>query len=109
TRLLGVERGGADHVGQRRERAPCVHLGLRALGLELVEDAREGVDLRLVEPQLEGQEAERPPDAERSGAEVAVSARREAEAAELPGPVAVALASLAAVGGGAARLGAAGL
>ena len=51
-------------VGEGRHRAPAIDLGLGALGLELVQDARQLADLPLVELELVGQEPERPPDAE---------------------------------------------
>src|SRR5207249_1050210 len=55
--------------------APVVDGGLRALGLELVEDARHLACLRLVEPELEGEKAQRSPHPEGGGAEEARSRR----------------------------------
>ena len=61
-----VERLAADGVGERGGGAAPVDLRLRALGLQLVEDARQLADLLLVELELVGEEAQRPPHAERA-------------------------------------------
>src|SRR5437899_1501405 len=71
----GVEAVLGEHVGERRRHAPVVDGGLRALGLELVEDARHLACLRLVEPELEGEKAQRSPHPEGGGAEEARSRR----------------------------------
>src|SRR5438094_438059 len=71
----GVEAVLGEHVGERRRHAPVVDGGLRALGLELVEDARHLARLRLVEPELEGEKAQRSPHPEGGGAEEARSRR----------------------------------
>ena len=67
-RLALVERRATDGIGERRSGTPPVDLGLRALGLQLIEDARQIADLLLVELQLVGQEAQRPPHAELAAA-----------------------------------------
>src|SRR5437763_1197542 len=71
----GVEAVLGERVGERRRHAPVVDRGLRALGLELVEDARHLARLRLVEPELEGEKAQRSPHPEGGGAEEARSRR----------------------------------
>src|SRR5438132_8794169 len=71
----GVEAVLGERVGERRRHAPVVDGGLRALGLELVEDARHLARLRLVEPELEGEKAQRSPHPEGGGAEEARSRR----------------------------------
>src|SRR5947199_347865 len=65
----GVEGVLGEGVGERRRHAPVVDRRLGALGLQLVQDARHLARLRLVEPELEGEEAQRPPYAEGGGAE----------------------------------------
>src|SRR5438876_6507519 len=65
----GVEAVLGERVGERRRHAPVVDRRLGALGLQLVQDARHLARLRLVEPELEGEEAQRPPYAEGGGAE----------------------------------------
>src|SRR5262249_59990974 len=67
----------------RRERAPRVDVGLGALGLDLVQDTGELGDLRLAEPELVGEEAERTPHAERARAGVTTVRRR--RPARVPG------------------------
>src|SRR5262245_56827147 len=70
-RLAGVERVAAGGIGEQRERTPVVHRGLRTLGLQLVDDGGEPLELRLREPELPGQESQRPADAEPAGEFVA--------------------------------------
>ena len=62
--LGDVERLAPDGVGEFRQGAAVVDLGLGPLGLELVEDPHQLGDLLLVQVELVGEEAERPPDAE---------------------------------------------
>src|SRR5438309_350504 len=64
-----VEAVLGEQVGERRRHPPVVDRSLRALGLELVQDARQLARLRLVQAELEGEEAQRPPHAEGGGAE----------------------------------------
>src|SRR5262245_11702316 len=62
---LGLVEALAGHgVREGRQGATRVDRGLRALGLELVEDGRKPLDLLLLEPQLVGQETQGPADAE---------------------------------------------
>src|SRR5204862_3607465 len=63
-RLASVEGLAGHGVGEGGHRAPPVHLGLCALGLELVQDAGQLGHLLVVELELVGQEAERAADAE---------------------------------------------
>jgi hypothetical protein len=65
--LAASKLSPADRVGQQRERAAIVHRGLRALGAQLVDDRGQLLDLRLVEPELPRQEAQRSPHAETAG------------------------------------------
>ena len=51
----------AEEVGHRGGHPPVVDGGLRALGLEVVEDGGEQLGLPLVEVELVGEEAERAP------------------------------------------------
>src|SRR5713226_8498775 len=67
--LRGVEGVLGERVGQRRGHAAMIDRGLGALGLQLVQDARQLARLRLVEPELEGEEAERSPHPEHARAE----------------------------------------
>jgi len=75
-----AELRALDGIGERAHRASIVDLRLRALGLELVEDARQHRDLRLGEVELVREEAQRPSHAE-DAAVVARSAGSAAEAA----------------------------
>src|SRR5262249_11873158 len=73
--------------------------GLRALRLQLVEDARQLADLPLVELELVGEEAQRPAHAERAAAEVVEAARLEPVAAvAVAAPAAVRPAALVSAG-----------
>src|SRR5262249_2331354 len=62
----------ADGVGERGGGAAAVDLRLRALGLQLAENARELADLLLVEIELVGEKAQWPPHAEGAGPELVV-------------------------------------
>jgi hypothetical protein len=84
-RALGVEPLAADRVGERRGRAPAIHLCLRALGFQVVENASELSDLTLVEAELVGEKPQRTPDAERAGTEIAVV--RRGHVSVMPTPV----------------------
>src|SRR6266403_1924323 len=64
-----VEAVLGEQVGERRRHPPVVDRSLRALGLELVQDARQLARLRLLEAELEGEEAQRPSHAEGGAAE----------------------------------------
>src|SRR5438132_10341836 len=70
-----VEAVLGEQVGERRRHAPVVDRGLRALGLQLGQDARHLARLRLVDPVLEGNEAKRSPRPEAGGAEEATTRR----------------------------------
>ena len=76
-RLTVLKLLAGDRIGKRGDGAPIVDRGLRALGLELVQDRRELCDLCLVELELVREEAQRPADAEASA--VTIAARLEAE------------------------------
>ena len=67
-RLESVELVEAERVREARGHAAVVHGGLGALGLQLVEDLRQLLDLRLVEVQPVGEEPQRAPDAESAAA-----------------------------------------
>src|SRR5262249_31512924 len=98
---LRVEGRARDGVGEPGHGASGIDLGLRALGLERVQDAGKLGDLVLVEVELVGEEAERAPDAEGAGAELAEVARRGVSFAPAVG-VAVAAPPAAAAAGMAA-------
>src|SRR5262245_15462676 len=97
-RGLRVERRARDGVGEPGHGTPGVDLGLRALGLERVQDTGQLGDLVLVEVELVGEEAERAADAEGTGAEVAELSRRRLARAPLPGVAVAAPAAAAAAG-----------
>src|SRR5262249_2101907 len=59
TGLAGVKGRAQDRVGELRPRAAVVHLGLRPLDLEFIEDAGQFGDLLLVQIELVRQEPQR--------------------------------------------------
>jgi hypothetical protein len=63
-----TERCSFDGIGKGRDRSTVINIGLRALGLQLVEDAREVSDLRLREIELVSEEAKWTSNPERSSA-----------------------------------------
>ncbi len=63
-----VERLGCDGVCECGDGAAIVDLGLRALGLELAQNARELGDLVVTEIELVGQKSERTANAETAAA-----------------------------------------
>jgi hypothetical protein len=63
-----TERCAFDGIGKGRDRSTVINIGLCALGLELVEDAREVSDLRLREIELVSEEAKWTSNPERSSA-----------------------------------------
>src|SRR6476660_8639999 len=85
-----VERAATDGVGERGRGAPLVDLRLRALGLELVQDARQIADLLLLELELVRQKAQRAPHAELAAVAAAGPAPRllPRRAAVMPAPTA---------------------
>src|SRR5581483_8317759 len=96
-RLVGlglVERVARHRVGEPGDGAPPVDLGLRALGLQLLKDARQLADLFLVELELVGEEAQGAPHAELAAAVVLAArglARPLARIAAAPAAVAAVL------------------
>src|SRR5664279_1963477 len=64
--LRGVECRRREKIRHGGRHPPMVDRGLRAFGLEVVEDCRELGRLRVVEAELESEKAERSPDAERA-------------------------------------------
>src|SRR4029453_10963346 len=63
-RHLRIVARRGHRIGQRGHGAARIHLGLRALGLERIQDPGQLTDLVLVEAELEGEKAQRPSDAE---------------------------------------------
>src|SRR5262245_3072423 len=63
-RLVAIEARSLRGVGQLRQRPSVIHLRLRSLGLELVENRGQLHHLALVQAQLPGQETQRTADAE---------------------------------------------
>src|SRR6185436_19161370 len=73
-RLAGVELAAGHGVGEAGHRPSAIDLRLGAFGLELVEHPGELGDLTFIEPELVGQEAERPANAEPSAAIAEITA-----------------------------------
>src|SRR5271166_2369360 len=61
--LGGIERLAGNGIGELRQGAAVVHLGLCPFRLELVQDSGQFGDLFLVQIELVGEESERPSDA----------------------------------------------
>ena len=61
--LGGIERLAGNGIGELRQGAAVVHLGLCPFRLELVQDSGQFGDLLLVQIELVGEESERPSDA----------------------------------------------
>src|SRR5207249_385051 len=80
-RLHGVELLEAERIREARDDAAVVDGRLGALGLQLVEDLRQLLDLRLVEVQAVREKPQRAPDAEgAAAAEIVAVPTVEAEA-----------------------------
>src|SRR3954464_14056727 len=82
--LLGLELVGRHGIGERRRDAPVVDRGLGPLRLQLVEDLRQLSDLVLAEVELEGEEPQRPADAECAASTVEAPAPAPSELEAVP-------------------------
>ena len=60
--LGGIERLAGNGIGELRQGAAVVHLGLCSFRLELVQDSGQFGDLLLVQIELVGEESKRPSD-----------------------------------------------